>query len=315
MASSAGKVVYAALAGNLAIAVVKFIAFLFTRSTAMLTESIHSMVDTGDQVLLLIGQKRSKKPADASHPLGYGMETYFWSFIVALMIFLLGGAVSVYEGVHKILAPEPIGKAWINFLVLGASAVFEGASFTIAYREYRKIVAGQKVSLFRYLRISKDPNIFATLLEDGAALTGLSFAALGVLGSSVLHLPWADGAASVAIGLLLFGVAIFMANETRSLIAGESAAPSIVAAARQAVQSDDRVCRIDEVASLHLGPQSILIAVTLRFRPGLSGDDIQRAAAEIAEKVQMSDPRIGKVFLRPSGSPDGSAATGDGDAA
>lgn len=312
MADAAGKVVYAALAGNLAIAVVKFTAFLFTHSTAMLTEAIHSLVDTGDQILLLIGQKRARKPADPSHPLGYGMETYFWSFIVALMIFLLGGAVSIYEGVHKVLHPEAMGKAWINFLVLGASAVFEGSSFAVAFREYRKVVSGRgSVSLFRYLRMSKDPNIFATLLEDGAALTGLSFAALGVLGSAVLHLPWADGAASVAIGLLLVCVAIFMANETRSLIAGEAAAPDIVACARKALASDPRVSELHDLATLHLGPQSILVAATLEFRKGLSGEELQQAAGELAEKVQASDPRIGKVFLRPGGSPDGSDGTGE----
>jgi cation diffusion facilitator family transporter len=293
-------VVLTALAGNLAIALIKFAAFFFTRSTAMLTEAIHSVVDTGDQLLLLVGQKRGARPPDASHPFGYGMETYFWSFIVALMIFVVGGALSIWEGAEKLLHPADMGRPWVNLVVLAASAVFEGASFSVAYREFRKMVQGRDVRIWRFVQLSKDPNLFATLLEDGAALVGLGLAALGVLGAGYLHLPWADGAASVGIGLLLVAVAGVMANETRSLIAGEAAAPLIVDAARMALE-DPRVSSIVEVASLHLGPRSILVAVTLRFRSGLSGDEVQQAADELVRRVRAADPRIGGVFLRPGG--------------
>ncbi|MEI9965836.1 MAG: cation transporter [Caulobacteraceae bacterium] len=156
MADGSTRVVLAALAGNLAIAVVKFAAFLFTRSSAMLTESIHSLVDTGDQLLLLTGQARGSRPPDATHPLGYGMETYFWSFIVALMVFLLGGAASIWQGVAKIAHPVAMSRPWINYVVLAISAVFEAGSFMAAYREYRRVVRGRDIRLFRYLRLSKD---------------------------------------------------------------------------------------------------------------------------------------------------------------
>jgi cation diffusion facilitator family transporter len=290
--------VLVALAGNVAIAITKFAAFGLTRSTAMLTEAIHSLVDSVDQLLLLIGQRRAARPPDETHPFGYGMEIYFWSFVVALMIFVLGGAVSVWEGVHKLLEPSEINDPWINLVVLAVSALFEGASFAVSYREYRRVVQGRDVRFLRFLRLSKDPNLFATLLEDGAALIGLSIAALGVVGSGWLGLAWADGAASVGIGLLLVAVAAFMANETRSLIAGEAAVPRIVEAARAALQ-DPRVSEVIDLASLHLGPRSILVVVTLRFRSGLSGDEVQQAAAELSAKVRAADPRICGVYLSP----------------
>lgn len=296
--------VLAALAGNLGIAVTKLLAFAATRSTAMLTEAVHSFVDTADQLLLLIGQRRASRPADDTHPFGYGMEIYFWGFIVALMIFLAGGAFSVWQGVEKILHPAEIDRPWINLLVLAISVVFEGTSFRVAYREYREIVRGKtlrgrEVKLWRFLSISKDPGLYTTLLEDGAALTGLGLAAIGVIGAGWLGLAWMDGAASVAIGLLLIAVALFMANETRSLIAGESAAEPIVEGARLAVSGDPRVLAIFEVASLQLGPRNILLAVTLTFRHGLTGEDVQRAVDDLVARARASDPRICGVFIRP----------------
>lgn len=303
------RVLLAALGGNLAIALTKLAAFAATRSTAMLTEAVHSFVDTSDQLLLLIGQRRADRPADESHPFGYGMEIYFWGFIVALMIFMVGGAFSIWQGVEKIRHPVEIGRPWINLIVLALSAVFEGTSFRIAYRQYRqmvrgKTVGGREVRLWRFLSISKDPGLYTTLLEDGAALTGLALAAIGVVGAGWLGLPWMDGAASAAIGLLLVAVALFMANETRSLIAGEAAAPPIVDQARAAVEGDPRVAAILKVASLQLGPRNILFAVTLTFRAGLSGGDIQNAVDDLVARVRASDPRICDVFVRPCRTPD-----------
>jgi cation diffusion facilitator family transporter len=295
------RVVLVALAGNLAIALIKLTAFFMTRSTAMLTEAIHSAVDTGDQLLLMVGQKRGRRPPDETHPFGYGMETYFWSFIVALMIFMVGGALSIWEGARKLLHPAGIDDPWINLVVLAVSAVFEALSFRLAYRGYRRMVRGRNIPLWQFLVLSKDPSLFATLLEDGAALTGLALAALGVIGEGWLGLEWADGTASIAIGLLLVAVAVFMANETRSLIAGEAAAPFIVEQARSALEADPRVATLVDVASLQLGPQQILLAVTLRFRPGLTGEQIEAAADDLAVRAQASDPRICSVFLRPGG--------------
>jgi divalent metal cation (Fe/Co/Zn/Cd) transporter len=232
------------------------------------------------------------------------MEIYFWGFIVALMIFLAGGAFSIWQGVEKILHPAELDRPWINLIVLAVSAVFEATSFRVAYREYRELVRGKKlrgreIKFWRFLSISKDPGLYTTLLEDGAALTGLGLAAIGVIGASWLGLPWMDGAASAAIGVLLVAVALFMANETRSLIAGESAAEPIVEAARAAVEGDPRVLAIFEVASLQLGPRNILLAVTLTFRHGLTGEDVQQAVDDLVARARASDPRICGVFIRP----------------
>ncbi len=299
MAEGSKRVVFVALAGNLAIAAIKLVAFAFTRSSAMLTEAVHSGVDTLDQMFLLVGMRRAAQPADAAHPFGHGLEAYFWSFAVALLIFALGGAVSVYEGVRRILAPEAMTRPWINYLVLALSAGFEATSFTVSYREFRRTVHGRRIRLWRFLHLSKDPSLFATLLEDAAALVGLALAALGVTGVAVFHLAWADGAASVAIGLLLGAVALFLANEVRSLMAGEAAVPRVVAEVRRILEADPAVEVVEEVLTLHLGPESILVGVTLEFSDGLTGDEVQEAAQDLSDRVQASDDRIGRIFLRP----------------
>ena len=294
--SSSTTVVYAALAGNLAIAATKFAAFALTGSSAMLTEAIHSGVDTGNQGLLLLGLARARKPPSQTHPFGYGMEVYFWAFVVALLIFALGGAFSIYEGVLKILRPEPIDRAWINFLVIGLAVLFEGGSFLVAWKEFRVLTRG--TPFMRAIRRSKDPSVFAVLLEDGAALAGLVIAALGVAGSAVFGVPWADGAASVAIGVLLVAVAIFLANETRSLLTGESASPRIVEAVREMLAADPRVDTVAEVLSMHLGPQEILLGVTLDFHDDLTAGEIEDAADDFAMRIRAIDARITRVFVR-----------------
>lgn len=289
--------IYAAAAGNLAIAVSKFVAFFFTGSSALLTEGIHSLVDTGNQGLLMLGLTRAAKPPDAGHPFGHGMELYFWSFVVALMIFALGGAFSIYEGVHKAMNPEPMTRPWINYLVLGGAILFEGASFTIAMREHRR--RSPTGAFLSTVRRSKDPSLFAVLLEDAAALIGLVFALVGVSVANLMHLPQADGIASIAIGLLLTAVAIFMANETRSLLTGEAAAPEVVGDVRHILERDDRVKRVIEVLSIHLGPQEILVGVTIDFRDDLPGGALEKAADELSDAIQDAQPCITRLFLRP----------------
>lgn len=297
--SGARRVVLAALAGNLAIAITKFVAFGFTRSTAMLTEGIHSLVDTGNQVLLLYGQSRAARPSNDRHPFGYGMETYFWSFIVALMLFLAGGAVAVWEGAEKLLHPAPVALPVVSFTVLGASLLFEGLSFRTAYREYRASVRGQDIRLLGFLRESKDPNIFATLLEDSAALIGLVLALLGVAGST-LGLEWADGAASIAIGLLLVAVALFMANETRSLIAGEAAAPHIEQAVRAGLEGAAGLGELTELKTLHLGPNSILVSVGWQFPATMPRSELTQVFALLEQRARAADPRVSHVVFRPT---------------
>jgi cation diffusion facilitator family transporter len=300
MAKGSTRVIIVALAGNLAIALAKFVASWISGSTAMLTEAIHSLVDTGDQVLLLVGQKRGARPPDARHPLGHGMETYFWSFIVALMVFLLGGVLSLYEGVRHILAPEPVISPWISIAVLVVAAVFEGTSFRIAYREYRRVVRGRPTRLWDFIKASKDPALFSVLLEDSAALIGICFAAAGVIAASLFHVAWADGLASIAIGLLLANVAFVLANETRSLIAGEAVAPIVMKRLEKALSRIDCITSLDEVATLHLGPGRILVALTLAFRRDSTTDMIEEAIREVTEALRKADERVVYVYVRPS---------------
>ena len=307
MVTGSTFVILVALAGNLAIAIAKFVASWISGSTAMYTEAIHSLVDTGDQILLLIGQKRGERPPDARHPLGHGMETYFWSFIVALMVFLLGGLLSVYEGVRQILEPEPVVSPWISLGVLAIGATFEGTSFRIAYREYRRVVRGRPTRLWDFIKASKDPALFSVLLEDSAALIDIGTAAIGVVAATFFQVTWADGIASIAIGLLLASVAFVLANETRSLIAGEAVAPIVMERLQKALARIGCITSLDEVATLHLGPGAILVALTLSFRRDSTTDMIEDAIRDVTEALQEADERVVYVYIRPServGKPD-----------
>lgn len=291
-------VVLAALSGNLAIAASKFVAYGLTGSSAILTEAIHSLVDTGNQALLLLGMRRSTKAPDADHPFGYGMEAYFWSFIVALAIFLLGGAVSIWQGAVKLQQPTPIERPWVSLAVIGVAMVFEGVSFAIGLREFRRV--WRDTPLFASIRRSKDPNLFAVILEDSAALVGLAVALVGVSAAAFLGWLWADGAASIVIGVLLVTVAAFLASETRSLLTGESATPRIVGAVRRILEEDPAVTAAPEVLSLHLGPREIMFAITLHLSDALSRAEMETALQALTERIRAVDGRITRVFLRPA---------------
>jgi cation diffusion facilitator family transporter len=294
------RVVLFALAGNIAVAALKFVASALSGSTALLTEAIHSLVDTTDQGLMLIGLARAKRPPDESHPFGYGMETYFWGFIVALMVFFASGCVAVGEGVERLLNPGDVTRPWLNLGVIAASAVFEVLSFRPGYKEYRRMVRGRDVPLWKFVVLSKDPNLFATLLEDVGAMIGLGIAALGVIGSAWLGLDWADGVASVAIGVLLVLTAVFMANETRSLIAGEAAAPAIVEGARAAVRQAGVAGELKALRTLHLGPDKILAALSWTFPQGLPREAAAEGLETLVAALRGSDPRITEVLLTPA---------------
>jgi cation diffusion facilitator family transporter len=272
MADPSTKVVYAALAGNVMVAASKFAAAGISGSSAMLTEAIHSSADTANQILLLIGNHRSRAAPDDSHAFGYGGEMYFWAFVVSGVILIAGGAASLYEGMRKLADPEPITSPLLSLGVLVMSAVFEGSSLWFGIREYRRVafrhrLPGFKVSLWRFIDLSKDPNLYETLLEDLAALVGIGVAAIGIVGSAIRGLPWADGAASVGIGLLLIVDSLVIARATRSLVAGETVAPPLLKDLERALRDSPQVGVFANPKTLHLGPRSILVTLTV----GLSG--------------------------------------------
>lgn len=295
--SNSSAVVYAALAGNLAIAVTKFAAAWWTGSSAMLSEAIHSTVDTSNQGLLLLGMRRSARPADDTHPFGHGMEINFWGFVVALLIFALGGAVSVYQGLLHIFEPEPMENAWVNLAVLAASAVFEGLSFRVAWKEMRSRYP--TLSPFAAMRASKDPGVFAVMLEDLAALTGIAIAFTGVTLAYVLDQPVYDGIASLAIGVVLILAALFLSRETLSLMTGESASRDVLARARAVITDDPRVEALDEILSMHLGPRDILLAVSVDFTDTMTSSEIETAVRELTEALRQTHHSITRVYLKP----------------
>jgi cation diffusion facilitator family transporter len=298
--SASRRIVLAALAGNIAVAVLKFGAFLLTGSAAMLTEGVHSVVDTCDQGLLLLGQTRAARRPNARHPFGYGMEAYFWSFVVALMVFFAGGSVAVVGGVNKLLHPHAMTKPGINLVVIAISGVFEAVSFLPAYRQYKKMIGRRQVRLWRFVTVSKDPSLFATLLEDVASMIGLGLAALGVIGATYLGFGWADAAASIGIGVLLLASALIMANETRSLIAGEAAALPVVERAREALKTAGVAGSLEAMRTLHLGPDKILVAISWRFAKGQSGAAIDKACGVLMAALKEADPRISEVLFAPA---------------
>jgi cation diffusion facilitator family transporter len=299
MRDGSQRVVYTALGGNLAIACSKLVAYTVSGSSAMLTEAVHSLVDSIDQLLLLVGQARARKARDRSHPLGYGMETYFWSFVVAVMVLLAGAVASIYQGVHRLLAPEAVTSPALNLTVLAIAAAFESSSFVVGFREYKRVVRGRDTPLWDFILLSKDPSLFATLLEDAAALVGIGLAALGVIASAWMGLRWADGLASAAIGGLLLAVATVLANETRSLIAGEAVAPAVLAALQRALAAERRISKLYDIATLHLGPRVILVALTLSFESQMEVGELRGAVRDITAALKAIDDRIMYVYVRP----------------
>jgi cation diffusion facilitator family transporter len=304
MASGSRASIYSALLGNVAVAVVKFGAFALSGSSAMLTEAIHSIIDTLNQLLLLYGTHRGSQPPDENHPFGHGMEVYFWTFVVSLLIFALGGAAAIYQGALKLMHPAPIQHAGVSLAVIVLSAVFEIASLAVSMRaaeKTRSAIARRspRLSLLRTIHISKDPGVFEVFAEGAASILGLALAAVGVAAAAWLAAPWADGSASIAIGLLLAVVAFVLGSETRSLLTGEAAAKPVVDEVRSILQADSRVQAVSEVQSMHLGPQEILVAVSLDFRDTLTGPQLEQAADELTERLKAADARITRLFLRP----------------
>ena len=295
MASGSKAVILAALAGNALIAATKFGAAFFTGSSAMLSEAIHSLVDSGNQLLLLHGMRRAARPADAQHPYGYGREIYFWAFIVAMLIFTLGGGISLYEGIHKLQHPEPMRAAYLNFIVLGLSMVFEGGSTFVAYREFRKTKGD--AGYLTALKASKDPGLFTVLLEDTAAMIGLVVAFVGIALSQLLALPWIDGATSMVIGVVLLGTAAFLAVQSKALLIGESADAAVEAGIRAVLAAQPEIEQVGLVMTQHLGPQEVLANVVCDFRDTISAAQVEQLTAQLRVRIQQAHPSVRQVFI------------------
>ena len=290
------RVLVIALAANVGIAVAKFAAAALTGSSAMLTEGVHSLVDSTNQLLLMYGQRRAAKPADARHPAGYGRELYFWSFVVALLVFALGAGVSVYEGVVHVLAPEEAVSPLIGYIVLAVAFALEGGSTIAAFREFDRARAGK--SWWRALVETKDATTVIVLLENGAAMAGILIAAVGLGLSQLTGNPRYDGIASILIGVLLGGVAIFLAREAKGLLIGESADPALIDGLRKAATRDG-IMGIGEIMTLHNAPEQIVAAMNVDFDNRLMASDVERLVEEIEHAVQTEFPSVTRVYVRP----------------
>jgi len=287
--------VYGAIGANIAIAATKFAVAAITGSSAMLSEGFHSAVDSGNGVLLLIGTHLSERPATAEHPFGHGKELFFWSLIVAVLIFGLGGGLSIFEGVQHILEPEPIRDAHWNYIVLAAAALFEGISFTIALRVFLRDKGDRP--FWRALRTSKDPTTYTVLAEDFAALTGLAVATVGIALSQHFDLPEADGAASIIIGVILAGVAVVLIYEARGLLVGEGIRADTAAAIRELLSRHPLVRHVGPLLSMYIGPEEVLLTTDVEFDPNASSGEVAAAVRGFEHEIRQRFDKITRIYI------------------
>ena len=290
-------VLYGALAANLGIGVAKFVAAGLTGSSSMLTEGFHSVVDSGNQVLLLYGQKKAKRPADEAHPFGYGRELYFWAFVVAILIFAIGAGVSIFEGWRHIQEPEPLTSPTINYVVLAISFALEGSSWTIAVREFAK--AKGDMGWWDAIHRSKDPAGFIVLFEDSAALAGLVIAGIGIWASHAFNEPRIDGAASIAIGVILALVAVLLARESKGLLIGERADPAIIATIRRIVAAHPAIISVNHVRTIHTAPDSIFAAISADFDDAVTMGNGETMIETMEDELRAAVPTLSSIYIRP----------------
>jgi len=298
---SSRTAVIAALVGNLLVAVSKAIAAGISGSSAMLSEAVHSVVDSGNEVLLLYGQHRAGKPPDRTHPLGYGREIYFWSFVVALLIFALGAGVSIYEGIVHIQSPEPIRDPTLNFAVYAAAALFEGASWWFGWKAFQRVRGGR--GIFADVRASKDPTSFMVLFEDSAALAGIAIAAAATALSVQFHQPWIDGTGSILIGLVLAIVAVLLARESKALLIGERASDELTDSLREATLHQQGVRDVEQVLTTQLSPDQVIATLSVEFDDKLDVPELEKLIGRIESELRRKHPDLFRVFVRPTPSP------------
>ncbi|MDT0677014.1 cation diffusion facilitator family transporter [Autumnicola musiva] len=289
--------IYGAIGANTLIAISKFVAAFFTGSSAMLAEGIHSLVDTGNGLLLLLGIKKSKQKPDKMHPFGYGKEVYFWSFVVSILIFALGGGFAIYEGIHALQDPHVIEDPTWNYIVLGAAILFEGTALFLALKTFNKSRA-KSGNLLTSIARSKDAATFAVIIEDTAAVAGLSIALIGVFLSQQLQNPYIDGASSVIIGVLLLVVAIFLAKESKGLLLGESAKPEVISEIEKIMDQNINVKEWSLPQTMHFGPENILLIIEIDLIDDLNLEQAEKTMESLRLEIKQKQPGINQVYIQ-----------------
>jgi cation diffusion facilitator family transporter len=298
--------VIAAVVGNLLVAIIKFVAAGLTGSSAMVAEGIHSLVDTGNGGLVLLGMKRSQAPADEQHPFGHGKSLYFWTLIVAISIFGIGGGMSLYEGISYLQHPSALGNPWPNYIVLAIAFLVEGSAFFVAMREFN--AARGERGAFDFIRNAKDPSLFTIVFEDSAAMLGLIVAFLGVFLGHLFKNPYFDGAASIVIGLILMGVAFLLARESKGLLVGEGVEPAVLAAMRALVSADESVRAVGAIRTIYLGPSDLLVNLDAAFDPQMDSDAVHDAVTRIEAALKRAYPETRRVYIEVESLADAQAA-------
>jgi cation diffusion facilitator family transporter len=304
-------VVYAALAANLLIAAAKAAAAFWTGSSAMMSEALHSLVDSLNEVLLLYGQHRAARRPDPEHPLGHGRELYFWSFIVALLIFAIGSGVSIFQGIEQLREPQALESPWINYIVLAFALVFEGASWAISLKQFRSTTARGRLTFYEAFRRSKDPPSFMVLFEDSAALLGILIAAGGTFAATHFDEPEYDGIASLLIGLVLGAIAMLLARESKSLLIGESASAELTRSVTEIAARNPAVRRVNGMLTAQLAPDQIVVALSLEFADDLRVPELEERVIEIETSIRDQHSEVTALFIKPQTPKAYSEATND----
>lgn len=295
MSGTSKKAIYGAVIANVAIAISKFTAAFFTGSSTMLSEGIHSLVDTGNGILLLLGIKKSKRPADDNHPFGYGNEVYFWSFVVAVLIFALGGGIALYEGIEHILHPKEVTDIIWNYVVLILAIIFEGSALLIGLKEFNK--TRDNTSFYKALIDTKDTSTAAIVIEDSAAVAGLTIALLTLFLGQVTGIEYFDGIGSVLIGLLLLSVSTFFAIECKSLLIGEGLPESAIHKINSILSKDEDVSAFKRPLTLFFGPNEVLVNLNVNFKDDLVSDEIEQIIDRLENKIKKEIPSVNRIFI------------------
>ncbi len=297
MAGTEKGPIYAAVAANVAIAIAKFIGAFISGSAAMLSEGIHSLVDSGNGLLLLYGIRRSKIGPDEEHPMGHGKELYFWSLVVAILIFALGGGISLYEGIDHLQHPTHSGDPTLNYIILAVAMVFEGAALFFALRSFNKQRRKRKMAFWEAIRKSKDPSRFAVIFEDTAALLGLMIAMAGVFLTDLTGNGMYDGLASILIGVILAIIAGVLAYETKALLIGESALPEVRKGIEKIVEEDEEIFNAMPPITMHFGPDDLFVALDVEFKDNLKSDQIEEVVRRIENNIRKAYPIVKKIYI------------------